>query len=145
MASFSDAIELSQTTGLDINDTGGVFGRVGWADGQVEPWDLTDIDQTFQAGGSITGKEWGGLTIRSARSVYQWHQQSTPRMVRRWRLGHSEMLPKYSLAKIFKTYYSYAVTPTLKLSADCQFVADPGYNAQRGPVLIFGLRLHAEF
>ena len=42
-----------------VNDWMGVFARAGWADGQVEPWDFTDIDRTVSAGVSISGKQWG--------------------------------------------------------------------------------------
>jgi len=31
------------------------------------------------------------------------------------------------------------------VSADFQYVVNPAYNADRGPVSIFGLRVHAEF
>ena len=37
----------------------GVFARAGWADGNVEPWDFTDIDRTVEAGVSFNGKPWG--------------------------------------------------------------------------------------
>ncbi len=78
---FADAIALAQATGMpaDINavrryasrpgvsvnleqqvtETVGVFARAGWADGNVEPWDFTDIDRTVSAGVSINGKQWG--------------------------------------------------------------------------------------
>src|SRR5262249_20757564 len=42
-----------------IADTVGVFARAGWADGNVEPWDFTDIDRTVSGGVSINGKNWG--------------------------------------------------------------------------------------
>jgi len=73
---FSDAIALAQATGLpaDINavrsyasrpgvsvnleqqvtDTLGVFARAGWADGNIEPWDFTDVDRTISGGISLT-------------------------------------------------------------------------------------------
>ena len=35
------------------------FARAGWADGNLEPWDNTDIDRTVEAGVSIIGKNWG--------------------------------------------------------------------------------------
>ena len=37
----------------------GVFARAGWADGNVEPWDFTDIDRTVSGGISLSGKSWG--------------------------------------------------------------------------------------
>jgi len=72
---FQDALNLSQATGLDasdalaavrtyqsrpgvslnmeqqVSDTVGVFARAGWADGNVEPWDFTDIDRTVSERG----------------------------------------------------------------------------------------------
>jgi high affinity Mn2+ porin len=37
----------------------GVFGRLGWADGNIEPYEFTDIDRTAAAGLSLSGKSWG--------------------------------------------------------------------------------------
>jgi high affinity Mn2+ porin len=173
MANFGNAIELSQTTGLDINDataadrryrnrpgvslnmeqqvtdTVGVFARAGWADGNVEPWDFTDIDRTVQTGVSITGKDWGrpddtvgavGIINGISKTHEAWFNDGGLGIL----IGDG-MLPKYGLEKIFETYYSYAITSALKLSADYQFAADPGYNRQRGPVSIGAVRLHWEF
>ena len=41
--------------------------------------------------------------------------------------------------------YAYAVNPAVTVSVDYQFIANPAYNAGRGPVSIFAGRLHAEF
>jgi high affinity Mn2+ porin len=78
---FADAVALAELTGqpADINavrkydsrpgvslnleqqvtETLGVFARAGWADGNVEPWDFTDVDRTVSGGVSISGKLWG--------------------------------------------------------------------------------------
>src|SRR5262249_40527031 len=81
-ALFSDAIALAQATGTpadtalvrnnftnrtgvslnleqQITETLGVLARAGWADGNIEPWDFTDVDRTFSGGVSINGKDWG--------------------------------------------------------------------------------------
>ena len=47
--------------------------------------------------------------------------------------------------KIFEAYYSYKLNRWSALTFDYQFIADPAYNADRGPVLIFSARAHAEF
>ena len=47
--------------------------------------------------------------------------------------------------KIFEAYYSYKLNRWSALTFDYQFIADPAYNADRGPVLIFCARAHAEF
>ena len=36
-----------------------MFARAGWADGNIEPWDFTDVDRTVSGGLSINGKTWG--------------------------------------------------------------------------------------
>ena len=40
---------------------------------------------------------------------------------------------------------AYALTKASTLTADYQFVTNPAYNADRGPVHIFSGRMHAEF
>ena len=54
-------------------------------------------------------------------------------------------LPNYGLEKIFEAYYSYALTAATRLSFDYQFVVNPGYNADRGPVNVFAARFHWQF
>jgi high affinity Mn2+ porin len=46
---------------------------------------------------------------------------------------------------IAEAYYDFALAKPLHLSIDAQFVDHPGYNRDRGPVPIGGLRLHAQF
>jgi hypothetical protein len=45
----------------------------------------------------------------------------------------------------FRGYYSYKLNRWSALTFDYQFIADPAYNADRGPVSIFSARAHAEF
>jgi high affinity Mn2+ porin len=47
--------------------------------------------------------------------------------------------------KIIETYYSLAALSFARLSLDYQFIVNPAYNRDRGPVSVFGARLHAEF
>ena len=47
--------------------------------------------------------------------------------------------------KIVEAYYSYALTASIRMSLDYQFVANPGYNTDRGPVNVFAGRLHWQF
>jgi high affinity Mn2+ porin len=171
--SFKDAINLFQTTGLDVNDalaavrhyqsrpgvsmnleqqvtdTIGVFARAGWADGNVEPWDFTDIDRTVAGGVSLNGKQWNrpddtigvaGVINGISKIHEEWFADGGSGIL----IGDGQ-LSKYGLEKILETYYSYAITPAWKLSADYQFAVDPGYNRQRGPVSIGAVRLHVEF
>ncbi len=37
----------------------GMFARAGWANGNIEPYEFTDVDRTAAAGLSLNGKQWG--------------------------------------------------------------------------------------
>jgi high affinity Mn2+ porin len=168
---FSDAVALAQVTGLpaDINavrsytsrpgvsinleqqvtDSLGVFARAGWADGNIEPWDFTDVDRTVSAGISLNGKSWGRPddTIGVA-GVINGITSEHIAFLNAGGLGiliGDGQLTNYGLEKIFEAYYSYALTASTRLSIDYQFVSNPGYNADRGPVNAFAARYHWQF
>jgi high affinity Mn2+ porin len=46
---------------------------------------------------------------------------------------------------ILETYYSFAMSKNLAVSANYQFVAKPAYNSDRGPVHVLGGRVHVQF
>ena len=54
-------------------------------------------------------------------------------------------LPHYGSEGILETYYDFAVAKALHVSFDYQFITNPGYNRDRGPVSIFAARIHAQF
>jgi high affinity Mn2+ porin len=168
---FNDAVALAQMTGLpaDINavrsttsrpgvslnveqqviDGLGVFFRAGWADGDIEPWDFTDIDRTVQAGVSINGGSWGRPddTVGIA-GVVNGISSAHVAFLNAGGLGvliGDGQLPNYGTERILEAYYSYALTPSTRLTFDYQFLANPGYNTDRGPANIFATRAHWQF
>jgi high affinity Mn2+ porin len=46
---------------------------------------------------------------------------------------------------IFETYYSFSAFSGADLTLDYQFINNPAYNRDRGPVSVFGIRAHIEF
>ncbi len=54
-------------------------------------------------------------------------------------------LPHPGAEQIFETYYDCAVLAWAHLGLDYQWVKNPAYNTQRGPVSIIAARVHAEF
>jgi high affinity Mn2+ porin len=132
-----------------VNDSMGVFARAGWADGTKEPWDFTDIDRTVQAGVSINGKSWNRPddTIGVAGIVNGLdpaHQAYFAAGGLGVLVGDGALL-NYGVEQILEAYYSYAISPTMKVTFDYQFIANPNYNADRGPVNVFAGRWHATF
>jgi high affinity Mn2+ porin len=168
---FGDAIALAQATGgpaditavrattsrpgvsvnleQQITDTLGVFARAGWADGHIEPWDFTDIDRTVSGGVSINGKRWGrpddtigiAAAVNGISAVHQAFLNAGGLGI----LVGDGQLPHPGPEQIIEAYYSYALSSSTRLSFDYQFIADPGYNADRGPVNVFSGRFHWTF
>lgn len=171
--SFSDAVALSQATGLDASDAlaavrkyqsrsgisanlaqqltedVGLFARAGWADGNVEPWDFADIDRTAQVGLSIAGRRWGRPDDTfGIEGIVNGLNSSHQAYFNAGGLGlliGDGQLPNYGLEQIIETYYSYALTSATKVSVDYQFINNPAYNRDRGPANVFAVRLHSQF
>jgi len=51
----------------------------------------------------------------------------------------------YRRERVLEAYYAYALTKAITLTGDYQFITNPAYNADRGPVHVFSGRLHGEF
>jgi len=170
MGSFEDAIQLAALTGgpADItqvrhyNSRGGVsvnleqqitqelgfFARAGLANGNIEPYEFADIDRTVAAGLSLAGKQWGrpddtfGLA-GVVNGISKVHEQ----FLNDGGLGilvGDGMLPHPGPEQIIETYYALPVS-YFRLTLDYQFIVNPAYNRDRGPVSVLGARLHAQF
>jgi high affinity Mn2+ porin len=142
-AGVSLNLEQQLTEGL------GVFAKAGWSQGAFEAFEFTDINKTVSLGLSVTGARWGrpddtvGLAMAvndaSGEAKQFFAAGGLGILVGDGQLVHSG--PEY----ILETYYSVAVFKFVKLSLDYQFVGHPAYNRDRGPVSIFGFRVHGEF
>jgi high affinity Mn2+ porin len=173
MGSYGDALALSTATGLDASDAlaavrtyrskpgasvnleqqltenVGLFARAGWADGSVEEWDNTDIDRSVELGISIGGKPWGrpndtlgiaGVVNNISNAHEAYFNAGGLGVV----IGDGQ-LPHPGPEQIIETYYSYALSSSTKISVDYQFIANPAYNTDRGPVNVFAGRVHWQF
>jgi high affinity Mn2+ porin len=169
MGSFENAIALAAVTGgpaniaavreyqsrggvsmnieQEITSDLGAFVRAGWADGNVEPFEFTDIDRT--GGVSMAGKRWGrpddtvGVAgvVNGITAVHQAFLNAGGLGI----LVGDGQLPHPGLEQIIEAYYSYALNASVRLSADYQLIVNPGYNTQRGPANVFAGRVHAAF
>ncbi|MFY9843739.1 MAG: carbohydrate porin [Terriglobales bacterium] len=52
---------------------------------------------------------------------------------------------KYAKEKVLEMYYDYKITKHLRGALDYQFCANSAFTNDRGPVSVFGTRLHFEF
>lgn len=126
----------------------GVFARASWNDGQNEILSFTDIDRSLSAGLSIKGSYWGRAndTIGvggAINGLSDAHRDFLAAGGKGLLIGDGQI--NYRPERILETYYAYAINKNFTLTADYQLIANPAYNADRGPVSIFSGRLHGEF
>ena len=132
-----------------VTETLGLFARAGEAGGAVEAYEFADIDRTIAAGLSQGGRPWGREDDRAAVAVVVNDVSAIHRAY--LAAGGSGILvgdgrlPHPGEETIVESYYSLAVAKGLHATLDYQFIRNPAYNRDRGPVSVLGLRLHAQY
>ncbi len=126
----------------------GMFARLGDAGGNVESYEFTDIDATASAGVSVNGGLWrrAGDTVGTA-VVVNGASEDRRQYLAAGGLGilvGDGRLPHAGREHILETYYEAAVVSAVHVTLDYQWVGNPAYNRDRGPVSIFAVRVHAE-
>jgi high affinity Mn2+ porin len=48
----------------------------------------------------------------------------------------------YGPEKVLEAYYDFPIWKIFHVAVDYQFISDPAFNRDRGPVSVFGVRLH---
>jgi len=126
----------------------GVFARASINDGDKEAYEFTEINKSLSAGLSLKGSAWGRKddTIGLAAVV---NGLSGPAQDY-FRAGGIGILIgdgslNYGPEQIIETYYSMKLGRYVNVTFDYQHIANPAYNRDRGPVSVYGLRLHSEF
>ena len=131
-----------------LNDWMDVFGRWGWNEGRHESYAYTEIDQTAQIGVGGNGKPWHRIYDRAglvfvSNGILQDHQEYLALGGSGFLLGDGRL--NYGREHIVETYYTLHVWRGIYPSLGLQHISNPGYNRDRGPVLVPTLRLHLEF
>ena len=57
-----------------------------------------------------------------------------------FQLGDGKL--NYGLETVIELNYAAQVTTAVSVGLDGQYVVNPGYNKDRGPITIYGIRLH---
>jgi high affinity Mn2+ porin len=125
----------------------GMFLRASLSDGSKEGDEFTDMANSLALGLSLKGTGWdrkddtigialetGGITQAAKR----YFASGGPGIL----IGDGGL--RYARENVVEAYYSATVAPGLQASLDYQFIANPAYNQDRGPVSVLGFRLHGE-
>jgi high affinity Mn2+ porin len=128
-----------------ITKYAGAFLRAGWNDGKTATWAYTEIDRTISGGLNISGIKWkrSGDDFGIAQivsGISSDHRDFLSAGLYGFIIGDGKL--NYGLEKITEIYYVANFAKAYFISGDLQFVKNPAYNKDRGPVYIFALRAH---
>lgn len=140
---YGFGINLEQQLSADLR----AYGRFGWNNGATESFAYTEVDQTFALGADYAGNRWhrehdkAGLAFVS-NGISGDHQEYLRLGGLGFLLGDGTLT--YGRENIFEGYYNAHFWRGIYGALDLQRVSNPGYNRDRGPVLVPAVRLHIE-
>jgi high affinity Mn2+ porin len=126
----------------------GLFSRASWSPGRVEILGGTDCSESWSLGGVLRGRAWGrpndnigvagvaGGLSPIARAYFAAGGLGIL-------IGDGAL--DYRAEQALEAYYALAAEKWATLSFDYQLVVNPAYNAARGPVSIYAVRIHTAF
>ena len=140
---YGFGLNAEQEVATDLH----VFGRFGWNEGHYESFAYTEIDDTVLLGGDLRGGRWHrpddklGLAFVS-NGLSADHRTYLELGGEGFILGDGKL--HYGRETIVEAYYTARAYRGVSPAVDVQLVDNPGYNHDRGPVVVGSLRLHVE-
>jgi high affinity Mn2+ porin len=135
---------LEQNLARDIT----AFARWGWGDGKTESFAYTEVDLTIAEGVTVNGARWHRKQDRAgvafvSNGIKKDHQIYLADGGLGFLLGDGKL--NYGRENIVESYYTAHVWRGIYVAPGVQHINNPGYNRDRGPVVVPTLRLHLEF
>ena len=133
---------------LADNGETGIFGRLGWNDGHNETFSYTEVDRTISLGMQVSGVHWGremdqvGIAY-AFDGISVSHRNYLAAGGLGMLLGDGQL--NYGLEKELEAYYRVQIGKYIQITPDFQFILNPGYNRDRGPVQVYSLRLRLSY
>jgi len=147
---FTDRVgTLKYGTGISfdqaISDDAGFFTRLGWNDGKTQSFAFTAIDRLASGGISIKGTRWHRKadvvgTSFTAGGLSAVHREYLAAGGLDFLIGDGRL--NYAPEYVWESYYSARLFPGFYAALDVQRDTNPAYNHDRGPVMIYSIRLH---
>jgi high affinity Mn2+ porin len=145
---FQNRTGISVNVEQQLSPTVGVFARAGISDGRFETYEFTDIDRTVAAGIVLSGKLWGrandslgiGGIINGISGVHEQFLNAGGLGI----LVGDGKLPHPGNEHILELYYSFPIL-SWRGTLTYEFIDNPAYNEDRGPVSVISTRLRAQF
>jgi len=141
---YGFALNAEQELTLNLR----AFLRVGWNEGQHESYAYTEVDQTVAVGGDYSGRAFSrpndklGIAFVS-NAIKRDHQNYLRYGGLGFLLGDGNL--NYAREDILESYYNLHAWHGIYYALNLQFIDHPGYNKDRGPVLVEAIRMHVDF
>jgi high affinity Mn2+ porin len=124
------------------------YARWGWDNGKTESFAYTEIDETFNQGIGANGAWWHRKQDRAGvafvtNGIKKDHQVYLADGGEGFLLGDGGL--RYGRENIVESYYTAHVWRGIYLAPGVQHINNPGYNQDRGPVIVPTFRAHVEF
>jgi high affinity Mn2+ porin len=125
-----------------------VFARWGWNEGHHESFAYTEVNETVSLGGDYSGVPWGRKYDKLGAAfvtngISKDHQNYLRLGGKGFLLGDGFL--NYGRENIVESYYTAHLWRGVFAGVDVQYSINPGYNRDRGPVVVPGFRMHVEF
>ena len=126
----------------------GLFARLGWANGANSTWSYTEVDRQASMGLQVSGVNWGRADDRfgigvAADGLTGSHRHYLAEGGIGMLIGDGAL--NYGLEQVCEAYYRIQLGRFIQLSPDFQYIENPGYNRDRGPVKVYGMRLRISY
>jgi high affinity Mn2+ porin len=131
---------------VPLADSGetGLFACAGWNDGRTENFSFTESDRNVCIGGQLSGARWNrandrlgvGLLVNGLSRPHRAYLAAGGTGIQ---LGDGRL--NYGSERVVEAYYNYQASKQVSVGGDIQLVRNPGFNRDRGPAVILGLRL----
>jgi high affinity Mn2+ porin len=143
-AKYGFGVNLEQ----NLTPTLTAFARWGWDNGRTESFAYTEIDSTVVEGIGANGAKWHRKQDRAGIAfltdgIKKDHQNYLVDGGLGFLLGDGKL--NYGRENILESYYTLHVWRGLYVAPGAQYIVDPGYNRDRGPVFVGSFRAHMEF
>jgi high affinity Mn2+ porin len=143
-AKYGFGINLEQNLTRSVT----AFARWGWDDGKTESFAYTEVDSTFAEGVVSYGTRWHRKQDRAgvvfvSNGIKKDHQIYLADGGSGFLLGDGKL--NYGREKIVEAFYTAHVWRGIYIAPGVQHINNPGYNRDRGPVIVPSLRAHVEF
>ena len=121
---------------------------VTYAENITETLAFTEVDKSVAGGFSLEGTSWGreqdtvGIAL-TGNALSKDRRDYLQAGGISFFIGDGAL--RYHPETILEGYYNWKMAKHAWLTADYQHIDNPAYNADRGPVNVFGARLHLKY